>query len=157
MAEQKIDAASQADLDSLLAGTLDDLADMPEFKNYPNGAHKVKFDWEQKVVNKKPSIEFKFTYIEPVELADATAAVPKAGDEASVLCMMKNNDGSVNEFSQGTVKMIVAALKPHFDGPNNGAILTAAKGAEIVIITELKENKSNPGNFNMRLKQAAII
>lgn len=154
---EKIDQASQADLDALLAGTIDDLADMPEFKNYPNGAHKVKFDWEMKVVNKKPSIELKFVYIEPIELADATATPPKAGDEASVLCMMKNNDGSVNEFSQGTVKLVVAALVTHFPGANNGAILNAAKGAEIVIITELKENKQNPGNWNMRLKQAAIM
>lgn len=158
MAEAKIDAASQADLDALLAGTLDDLADMPEFKNYPTGAHKVTFNWETKVVNKKPSVEFKFAYIEPIEIPDSTAVPPKVKDEASVLCMLKNNDGSKNEFSEGTIKMVVAALKERFPGTTNAETLNAAKGAEVIILTSLKEDKStNPSTYRMKLEKLGFL
>lgn len=157
-AKQEIDAASQAALDALLAGTLDDLADMPEFKNYPAGMHKVIFNWEMKVVNKKPSIEFKFKYLETVELADATQVPPKPKDEASVLCMMKNNDGTKNEFSEGTVKMVVAALKSRFPGATNAETLNAAQGAEVVILSSLKEDKTKvPSVFRMQLEKLGFL
>ena len=34
------------DIDNLLDGTLDDLADAPEFKPFPLGAHKIVMKWE---------------------------------------------------------------------------------------------------------------
>lgn len=143
-------------LDSLLAGTLDDLADMPEFKPYPAGVHKVIFDWEQKMINEKPAIEFKFKYVETLELVNATEdAPPKAGDEAQNLCMLVNNDGKPNEFSQGTIKLFVAALKDQFPGANNGEILTAAKGAEIAIVTAIRKGKDGrPDNMSIKAVHA---
>ena len=118
-------------LNTLLAGTVDDLADMPTFKNFPNGAHKVKFNWEQKKVNEKPSIEFKFVYIEPIELADPATEAPKAGDEASILLMFTNNDGTKNEFSEGTLKLAANALKERFPGSNLLQILEEAGYGDI--------------------------
>jgi len=147
-----------SDIDNLLGGTLDDLADMPEFKHFPDGVHKVRFDFVAKEVNKKPGVELKFTAIETMELSDATKDTPIiAGDETSVLLLFKNNDGSKNEFSEGTLKMVVGALREQFPGSNNGEILTAAKGAEVVIVTKLKENKNNPGVFNMGLKKFYLV
>lgn len=139
----------------LLAGSLDDLADMPEYKPYPAGAHRVTFHVEEKQINNKPAVEFKFKYVEALELTNPEETPPKAGDEAQVLCILTNNDGTRNEFSEGTIKMVAAALKESFPGSNVREILSAAKGAEVVIVTSIRKGKDGRPD-NMNLKQIAV-
>ena len=145
-------------IDSLLDSTLDDLADMPEFKMFPSGAHRVVFNYESKVINNKPAVEFKFRAIETVELADPAKDTPiVAGDECAVTLYMRNNDGSKNEFSEGTLKMVISSLKASFGGDSNRETLDNAKDAEVMIVTKLKENKKTPGTFNMQLNKLEVM
>lgn len=145
-----------SDLDSLLDGTLDDLADLPEFKPFPAGAHTCVFDFEEKKVNDKSAVEFKFKAIETVELSNQEDTPVKAGDTCNVLCILKNNDGSRNEFSEGTIKMVAAALKENFPGASTREILTNAKGAEVLIVTTIRKGKDGRPD-NMNLKKIAVV
>ena len=52
-----MNANTQVSIDSILDSTLDDLADMPEFKPFPAGAHKCTFDFEAKTINGKPAVK----------------------------------------------------------------------------------------------------
>jgi hypothetical protein len=126
------------DMDAILDGTLDDLADLPEFKNYAPGAHKVIITFEQKKVNNKPCFEVKLTGIETVELADATNeeyGPITTGQEASILFQMDN------EFGQGKFKKLLGALASHYGTATNRATIEAANKAEVLVVTTLRPNK----------------
>ena len=90
-------------LSGLLDSTLDDLADLPEFKTFQPGAHKVTINWEEKVINEHPSVEMKMKLIETLELADASGTPDAPGTETSVAFMLDN------EIGQGKLKEV---LKP---------------------------------------------
>lgn len=152
------ETSSSIDLDSILDLTIDDLADMPEFKPFPPGAHQVTFDFSTKVVNEKAAVQFDYTYVKALELVDSSpeAVVSKVGDTAQMLAILKNNDGSKNEFSEGLIKMHALALRERFPGANVTQIFEAAKGAEIMIVTGLRENKKT-GVMNMTISAVHLV
>lgn len=143
-------------IDSILDSTLDDLADMPEFKPFPPGAHRCTFDFVAKTVNNKPAVELKFTAIETAESSDPNGAVVTPGQTTNILLLLRNNDGTRNEIAEGQLKMVVSALKETFPGNNNGEILTAAKGAEVLLVSKIRVNKTN-GTENTALVSLSVI
>jgi hypothetical protein len=130
-------------IDSILDSTLEDLADAPVSKPFPAGAHRAIFNFEAKTINNKPAVIIKLKAIETVESSDPEGAVVTDGQEADVMFMFRNNDGSKNEISEGKFKAIVAALKETFPGATNGDTLIAARGAEVLVVTKIRVNKSS--------------
>lgn len=130
-------------IDSLLDATLDDLADMPEFKPFPAGAHRCTIEFEVKDVGGIPSVGLKLTAIETMELANPEDTPVKAGDSTEVLFMLKKKDGTTNELGQGQFKEILKPLAAHFNTATNRATMEAAKGAECLVVTVIREDKKN--------------
>lgn len=129
-------------LDSLLDATLDDLADLPEFKTFPNGAHKVVIEFEKKEVNKHPSIELKMTAVETLELADPAKDEPlAAGTTGNVLYMLDN------EFGQGKLKEIIKPLAAHLGVSKISEVIEQAKGMEVVVVTKVRQNKDKTQSY----------
>lgn len=129
-------------LDSLLDNSIDDLKDLPEFKCYPSGAHRVMFKWEEKEVNDVPYIIFNFKALETVELADAVADQPlEAGSESSVMFNLSN------EFGQGKFKKAVAQLAKHYGTSSPRETLEAVQGAELTIVTKVRQNKDKTQSY----------
>lgn len=143
-------------IDSILDSTLDDLADLPEFKPFPAGAHRCIFNWESKTINNKPCVELKFVAIETIESSDPQEAVVNEGQTTNILLMLRNNDGGKNEISEGQLKLVVAALKPTFGGDTNGQTLEAARGAEVLLVSKVRVNKSS-GQENTALVSLSVI
>lgn len=139
------------DLDSLLDGTLDDLADMPEFKPFPVGAHKVTIKWDYSELKEKKVIKLSATYVEPVELNDATEVPPKTGDKSTVTFFLRNKDGTVNEFGEGNWKTMLEGLKENFPGTNK-EIMDASDGAECLLITKHQIDKRDPKDIKTYTK-----
>lgn len=153
-------------LDDLLDGTLDDLADVPEFKPFAAGAHRMslKFDATKKI-NDMPAIEVKLTIIESVELSDPTATAPAAGDTTNVIYILKKKDdkGNVvrNELAEGQFKKLMASLSPAFPeaGGSPRKIMEAADGFEVLAVTDIRSNlkdKNNPKHYT-ELKEVQIL
>jgi len=127
------------DIDSLLDGTLDDLADLPEFKPFPAGATRCVLTWDTtKKINGVPAIQLNMKAIETVELATSTDTPVVAGDETSVLFQMDN------EFGQGKFKNVIAALKPVFGGNSNREVIEASNNGEVVVVTTIRKDKKDP-------------
>lgn len=136
------DESNSSELDSLLEGSIDDLADMPEFAVYPNGVHKVIINWESKTVNKHPSLELKMKAVETVELANPAESAPlAAGTESSVLFMLDN------EFGQGKMKAIMVVLAAHFGTKSIKQTMEASQGAEVQVVTKVRENKDKTQKY----------
>lgn len=151
-------------MDDLLDGTLDDLADMPEFKPFAPGAHKLKLNFLQKTINELPSIELKLTMIESVELSNPDDTPPAIGDTTNILYMMKTkgDDGKLvrNELAEGQFKELLAQLAPAFpEAKSNRDIMTAAEGYEVLGVTSIRTNKKDKNNikYYTTLESVAII
>ena len=136
----------QLSVDDILDQTLDDLADLPEWKPYPAGIHKVTMTFESgKSASGDPQIKAKLVAIETIELAnDKADTLLEKGAETQVLYTLNN------EFGQGAFKKLLAIFKEHLgmpDGVKNGAIMKAAQGMECIVITTIQENKQKTQKF----------
>ncbi len=130
------------DLDSILDSSIDDLADLPEFAVFPNGVHRVIINFEQKEVNKHPSIELQMKAIETVELANPAADTPLvAGAESSVLFMLDN------EFGQGKFKTIVKTLATALGTSTIKDTVESAAGMEVQVVCKVRQNKDKTQSY----------
>jgi hypothetical protein len=126
----------QASLDSLLDMQLDDIADLPEFKSFPAGAHKVSISLESKQVGTHPCVEVKLVAIETLELASPTDTVPlSAGDSTGVLYMLDN------EFGVGKLKAVLKPLSVHCGTTGIRDTIEASKNLEAVVLTKIRRNR----------------
>jgi hypothetical protein len=126
---------SDFNIDSLLDGTLDDLADAPEFKPFPAGTHKVIITIVQKKIGTHPAFEVGMKAVETLELANSEEAPLAAGATTSVAYMMDNDLG------QGNFKKILASLAAHFGAKSNRELIAEAQNLEVAVVTKVRPNK----------------
>ena len=134
---------TQFDIDSLLDGTLEDLADAPSFKPFPAGVHQVKLSLDLNTINDKTYVELNFTGIATLEPAEGVEEVIKEGDEASILYDL------TTEFGQGGLKELRKVLNPVVgtEGQSNRAFIEAVKELECVAVTGIRSNKEKTRDF----------
>jgi hypothetical protein len=135
------------DIGDLLDKNLDDIADLPEFKTFHPGAHKVKINWERKdfdkvvdgVKKKVPSMQLTLTYIEVIEHADAkhNDEPAKAGDKCSTSYDL------TNEFALGALKKATASLKSHLGAATVGDVIRGSNDFEVAAITKTRADKND--------------
>ena len=163
MSETNGNNAAAATLDSILDGTLDDIADLPSFAAWPAGAYKVvlKEGFAEKKINDHPAFELKLMNQETLELNNAaeTEETPKVGDECSLSFMMDNDTGK--GFFKEAIKPIVA----HLQASGNPAAtirdaVSAAKGLECIAILgrrTVKDKDSGEVKLYPSLKKLEVL
>ena len=129
------------DIDSLLDGTLDDLADMPSFKPFTPGTHKILLKLEIKKIGDNQAVEVGMKHIETMEQADPAAEPTTPGDETSVLMFLKHPSIQAVELGQGQFKEIMKAAAEKFGAKTNRELIADCNGAEAIVITGLREDK----------------
>lgn len=128
-------------LDSLLDGSIDDIADLPEFAVYPAGAHRVIVNFQEKEVNGKSAVEMKMALVQTIEQTDPTAQALEPGAETSVLYSLDN------EFGQGKFKAVIKVLAAHHNTTSARATMEASNGMEVVVLTKVRANKEKTQNY----------
>jgi len=127
---------TEFDLASLLDGTLDDLADRPEFLPFVQGAHTVKLTLIQD--EKKSSVLYAAcTLIETLEQADPNETPMEPGTKFRARMDLSN------KFGQGDIKMILAAAATVFNERSVSKLIESLKteGMECSVVTENRTNK----------------
>lgn len=132
---------SDFNIDALLDGTLDDLADAPEFKPFPAGTHKVTITISQKKIGTHPAFEVAMKAIETIELANSDDAPLASGSSTSVAYMMDN------ELGQGNFKKILASLANHYGAKSNRELIADAQNAEVAVVTKVRMNKDKTQSY----------
>ena len=140
---------SEFNIDSLLDGTLDDLADAPEFKPFPIGTHRVILKLEQKKIGTHPAIEVTMKAVETLELANEEDTPLKQGDETAVAYMLDN------EYGQGGFKELMKAAALKFGAKSNRELMQDLQGAEVLVITGIRQNKDKTQSFTA-IKELAV-
>ena len=139
-------ATDNFDIDAMLDGTLDDLADLPEFKPYPAGTHAVVLTIVDKTaaknrVNNHPGFEVKMKAVETMELADSNETPLVAGAETSVLYLLDNPIG------QGSFKKLLASAAEHFGAKSNRDLIADLQGATVAVVTRQRQNKDKTQTY----------
>lgn len=129
------------DMDSLLDGTLDDLADAPEFKPFPAGTHKVTLAITQKKIGTHPAFEVEMTAVETIELSDTSEEPLKAGAKASVAYLMDR------ELGQGNFKKLLKSFAAHYGEKSNRELIAEAQNAEVLVVTKTRQNKEKTQTY----------
>lgn len=138
-------------MDNLLDGTLDDLADVPEFRTFPQGTYRISLGIEQKKVNEHPTFEVKMKCLETVELVDASEAPVENGAECNVLFMMDN------EIGQGQFKELLKVAAEHFGPKSNRELIEDLKGAECLVVLTHRKNKNDPDKKYVKIHELQIV
>tara|TARA_R110000744_G_scaffold222789_1_gene341618 strand:- start:186 stop:611 length:426 start_codon:yes stop_codon:yes gene_type:complete len=140
-----------SDLDTLLDTKLDDLADLPEFKSFPRGAHRVLATFAMKEINDKPAVDLSFTLIETEELSDPQDAMPKAGDVSSTMFMLGN------EFGVGNLKKCALPFQEALQLETIRDVIDQVKDVECIIVTSLRADKNDKEKFYLVVKEIAVV
>lgn len=123
------------DLDAILDGTLDNLADIPEFAAYPPGSYLIDFSLEQDK-NKKAVFYGRMKVREVKELADPALTPPTVGAETGTRFDL------TNEFGQGNMKKVLSAAAAKFGKKSNRELIEDLKNpVEALVITDQRPNR----------------
>ena len=146
-----------ASIDSLLDSTLDDLADLPEFKIFPAGAYNGSIELTVKKMGDTMGVELKFTNQEVMELSDPTTAeadIPAAGATTSVGFLLNN------EFGQGALKKVLESLKEGLQLPpglTNRQTMEASKGTVCLVVFTTRADKNDASKVYQGLKKLMVV
>jgi hypothetical protein len=132
---------SEFNIDSLLDGTLDDLADAPEFKPFPAGTHKVVITIVQKKIGTHPAFELAMKAVETIELSNSEDTPLAAGSTSSEAFMMDN------ELGQGNFKKVLKSLADHFGAKSNRELIAEAQNLEVLVVTKVRQNKDKTQSY----------
>ena len=148
----------QTDLDMLLDGTLDDLADIPEFKAWPNGAHRANIKWDIKEIGNQHCPVLDMIAIETMELTDAVNDQPLvAGTTTNIAFMFKTKEGKPNEIGQGQFKEVMKSLAAHFGEKSNRELMEESNGCEVLVVTKVRKDKNNPDKTYTSLENLQVV
>lgn len=144
--------SEDVNVENLLDMTLDELEDLPEFKPYPAGVHKVLVSLEQKEVGGHPSVEVACKMIETVELANPTTdQAPAAGSEASMLCMLDN------EFGRGALKAVATPIGVAMGVGVIREVIEQANDIECIIVSSIRPKKDDPDTVYLNIKELEVV
>lgn len=152
-------------INDLLDETIDDLADAPENKPFPNGAHQVSIKIKRATdSNKKPKpgayiVDLK--HIATLELVDPETPedqLAKPNDTFSVWFNTLTKEGKKNEFAQGAFKKILKPIAVALEMGTIPEVIEATKdGIEVVIVTKIRKSKDPQYADSMNIEKLEVI
>lgn len=142
--------------DLLLDETLDDLADLPATQPFPAGAHAVKLTVKRNT-KKAGSYIVEMVHQETVELANPNDTEPKEGDKSTIFISTKKKDGTVNEFGQGQLKVVLKPLGELMQTNSISEILEGTKeGVDAVVVVGIRKSKDEQYDDQQNIKKVEL-
>lgn len=137
-------------IDDLLNGTLDNLADLPEFRPFPAGTYKVNltFDFDK---TKAHVLYARLTMLELIEQADPQEQPLEPGAKDSVRYDL------TNEYAQGNVKKLLAVVAGHFGAASLKDLIAQVKDLECFVVTKQIKSKKDAGKVYTDIAQMEIV
>lgn len=128
-------------MSELLDMSINDLADLPEFKPFPAGCHRAILGTGYKKINDKMCFEFTLKALETVELADPNDQPLVAGAETGVIYQRDN------EYAQGKFKPLITELANFHGVSSIGEALEKSNGMEVTVVTKVRWNKDKTQSY----------
>lgn len=141
-------------LDDILDKSIDDLADLPEFKAPHEGVYGLRVSVEMKVINEKPAFIAHFVVNDCKELANAAevpeSEISKAGDKFDIAFIVKDKDGNKNEIAEGFFKKFMAPFHAHYNEKSIKVLITGplAEGVDITAKVSRKKRRGEEEKYD---------
>lgn len=125
--------------------SLDDLPDLPEYREWPVGTYEVEGVSLKAVkvgVNETPAIELSIKLENIVAFKGTEADLPAIGSNKSYSFFLEGKNERGSNFAQGKIKQLLAPFKTLTGG--NGALTEIARvipGAKFKIVTSVRAGK----------------
>lgn len=136
---------SQSQSANILDETLDDLADLPEWKPFPAGVHRVILGFkESKSSAGNPIVSATLRHMETLELKNPTDEPPKRGDETSVMYTLNQ------EIGQGKFKVLMKEIVKGLNKDPKTSLrklIQECQSVDCVVVTQIRENKDKTQKF----------
>jgi hypothetical protein len=153
------------DIDQLLDGSLDDLADLPEFKPFPAGAHSATIvSWERKLFDDKADSNKKNTAIVVRFKADSTieptdpADVVSPGQETEYMYFLAHHSSpKAAEIGQGGFKALMASLVEFYGADTPRNLMEKSTGASVLIVTGKRADKKDKSKVYSTLDTLKVL
>lgn len=133
---------------SILDQSLDDLADLPSNKPFPEGAHWVQLYFNINRKNKdKPQPIVKMEYISTEEMSNPEAEMPKPKDTSTIFFHLFGKDGEKNDYGIGQTKQLLKWIEAASGGalviPNmiSGEEQLGKNGIKACVVTKVQQGK----------------
>ena len=137
--------SNEETMNDLLDETLDDLADMPETKPFPAGAHLVDLT-VKRIPKKAGGYVVEMTHVEVMELANPADNHPAPGDKSTVFIHTKKKDGTPNELGQGQLKLVLKPLAALYETAVISEIIDQCKsGVRCAVLVTVRKPKEDSG------------
>jgi hypothetical protein len=134
-----------------LDAAVDSMPDLPEFKPYPVGVHKVTMNAELDESGDAPVVTIKMRYIESVEVSDPTVELPATG--ASDSCRYKLS----NEFSAGALKNVLRPVGEHFGIGSTRDVISSISNLEVLVQTKHRTDKTDKTKKYTDIVTVAVV
>lgn len=138
-------------MSDLLDTQLDDLEDLPEFKPFNPGAHKVMATFAEKTINDKPAVELSMKLVETLELSDPQLKADEPGTECSMAFFLDN------EFARGNLKKCATPFGAALNYGTIREIVEGVKDVECLVLTTLRKDKNDPDRFYLNVKEIQVV
>lgn len=150
---------------NLLDETIDDLADMPENKPFPDGAHMISLKIRRAVDDKKqpkPGVYMlECKYSELAELADPNTPeenLSKKDDTHAVWLYTKKKDGTRNELGEGQFKAIIKPIATALGLSTVGEVIEATKnGVDVLVVTKIRKSRDPQYPDSMNISKLEVL
>jgi hypothetical protein len=134
------------DMDALLDGTLEDLADAPAWEDYPPGAHLVEVTKIERFMVQndatKQGMKFHFKAKQTLEATDPEKVV--SPDQVATLSffLVHPSETAVKQ-GQGQFKEIMAVAAAQYGAAKNSELCEKLVGSEVILVTDLRPEKKD--------------
>jgi hypothetical protein len=151
------------DLDALLAGTVDDLADVPSIANWAPGAYVASLSMKlENNLKDKKTVGVKSTFVlkEVAELSNPDSTAPNPGDKFTLIDFLIHPKETVAEMGQGAFKEKAKVLNERFGSRQNAVVVEETQDIEVLIVTGLRTVEAQgdkPAREYMALKAMSLI
>lgn len=137
-------------MSDLLDAQLDDLEDLPEFKPFNAGAHKVTATFTEKTINDKQAVELDLKLIETLELSDPQQEPDAPGTSCSMAFFLDN------EFARGNLKKCATPFGAALGYGTIREIVEGVKDVECLVLTTLRKDKNDSDRFYLNVKEIQV-
>lgn len=145
----------------ILDQSIDDLADLPEFKVPDTGMYRLAVTAEPKPINDKPAVVAKFRVINLIELADDSIPEEeraKENDKFDIPFILRDKEGNKSEIAEGRMKEFLAPFSAHFEEKNNKALIMNHLNSEVIITAKItkKQRKDDADKYSAQVSDIVI-
>jgi hypothetical protein len=142
--------ATEEEFDSILNTSIDEIDDLPDYANFPDGTHNALLTLEKKQMQDEPRMVLNLKYVSSITLVSLEEEAPKAGTIASTIYDVTHPLGGP------AFKKAIGNVLTAMEIKNFGEALKQIQDIPVVVTTKISTTKK-AGETYKRMRIISMI